>query len=154
MEKKIVDEVDDDLLQILQEDGRISFAELGRKLNLSRSAVRERVRSLQSQGVIERFTIVTNPYKLGMEMSTFFEIDVEPRHLTGVAKTLSEEEYVESVNQMSGPTTLHVHALLKNKQHFERFLSESIYTLRGIINVRSYILIRSFKSKSGGYRIC
>jgi DNA-binding Lrp family transcriptional regulator len=105
-------------------------------------------------GIIEKFTIVINPYKMGFEMSAFFEIDVEPRHLQTIAKTLAEQKYVQSVNQMSGPSTLHVHAILKNKEHLEKFLSEHIYSLNGIMSVRSYILIRGFKSKSGGLRIC
>jgi DNA-binding Lrp family transcriptional regulator len=149
-----LDDIDIKILNILQDDAKISYAELGRKLNMSRSAVRERVNILIEKGIIEKFTIVINPYKLGLEMSAFFEIDVEPRHLQTVAKTLAEEKYVQSVNQMSGPSTLHVHAILKNKEHLERFLSETIYSLNGITSVRSYILIRGFKSKSGGLRIC
>ncbi|HHW02320.1 MAG TPA: Lrp/AsnC family transcriptional regulator [Thermoanaerobacterales bacterium] len=149
-----IDDIDMKILSLLQDDGKISYAELGRKLNMSRSAVRERVNILIEKGIIEKFTIVINPYKMGLEMSAFFEIDVEPRHLQTVAKTLAEEKYVQSVNQMSGPSTLHVHAILKNKEHLERFLSETIYSLNGITSVRSYILIRGFKSKSGGLRIC
>ncbi|RKL62861.1 Lrp/AsnC family transcriptional regulator [Thermoanaerobacteraceae bacterium SP2] len=149
-----LDDIDIKILNILQDDAKISYAEMGRKLNMSRSAVRERVNILIEKGIIEKFTIVINPYKLGLEMSAFFEIDVEPRHLQTVAKTLAEEKYVQSVNQMSGPSTLHVHAILKNKEHLERFLSETIYSLNGITSVRSYILIRGFKSKSGGLRIC
>jgi len=149
-----LDNLDTKLLGILQEEGRISYADLGRKLNLSRSAVRERVNTLVENGVIEKFTIVVNPYKLGLEMSAFFEIDVEPRYLQQVAMVLAEEEQVQSVNQMSGPSTLHVHAILKNKEHLEKFLSQKIYSLTGITSVRSYILIRGFKTKSGGLRIC
>lgn len=149
-----LDDIDMKILNLLQDDGKISYAELGRKLNMSRSAVRERVNILIERGIIEKFTIVINPYKLGLEMSAFFEIDVEPRHLQTVAKTLAEQKYVQSVNQMSGPSTLHVHAILKNKEHLEKFLSETIYSLNGITSVRSYILIRGFKSKSGGLRIC
>ncbi|MDN5302142.1 MAG: Lrp/AsnC family transcriptional regulator, leucine-responsive regulatory protein, partial [Thermoanaerobacteraceae bacterium] len=105
-----IDDIDMKILSLLQDDGKISYAELGRKLNMSRSAVRERVNILIEKGIIEKFTIVINPYKMGLEMSAFFEIDVEPRHLQTVAKTLAEEKYVQSVNQMSGPSTLHVHA--------------------------------------------
>jgi len=148
------DDIDVKILDVLQEDSKISFAELGRKLNMSRSAVRERVNALMKKGIIEKFTIVINPYKMGMEMSAFFEIDVEPRYLHDVAKRLAEEKHVQSVNQMSGPSTLHVHAILNNKEHLERFLSEKIYSLSGITSVRSYILIRGFKTKSGGLRIC
>lgn len=149
-----IDRIDQQILNILQDEGRISYADLGRRINLSRSAVRERVNLLIKKGIIEKFTLMINPYRLGYEMSTFFEIDVEPRYLQSVAKTLAGLTFVQSVNQMSGPSTLHVHAILKNKEHLEKFLSEKIYALNGITNVRSYMLIRAFKSKSGGLRIC
>ncbi len=149
-----MDKLDEQILSILIEDGRISYADLGRKINLSRSAVRGRVNALIDKGIIDRFTVVTNPYKMGFDMSVFFEIDVEPRFLQTIAPSLAKQKYVESVNQMSGPSTLHVHAVLKNKDHLEKFLTDTIYSLKGIISVRSYILIRGFKSKMGGFRIC
>jgi len=154
MEVFKLDQIDERILNILKEDSRISYADIGRKINLSRSAVRQRINALLETGIIEKFTVVINPYKLGLEMSAFFEIDVEPRYLQSVAKTLAEISYVQSVNQMSGPSTLHAHAILANKEHLEKFLSETIYSLNGITSVRSYILIRAFKSKIGGFRIC
>ncbi len=153
MNNTVLDEIDLKILAILQENGKSSYAEIGRSLNLSRSGVRERVKKLEKQGIIEKYTIVINPYKMGLEFSVFIELDVEPRFLLKVASELSEEKNVESVNQMTGPSSLHIHAIFKNKRHFENFLVDIVFALDGIINVRSYILIRSFKSKTGGYKI-
>lgn len=148
-----LDAIDIRLLNLLAEDSRTSYADLGRALNLTRGAVRDRVRALVERGIIERFTIVVNPKKVGRSISAFFEIDVEPMHLTEVAAKLATNPYVQSVNQMTGPSTIHVHAALRDGTDLERFLRESVYSLNSIIMVRSYILLRSFKGKMGGLRI-
>ncbi len=148
-----LDSVDVRLLELLAENSRTSYADLGRALNLTRGAVRDRVRALVERRVIERFTVVVDPKKVGRSVSAFFEIDVEPRHLTAVAAKLATNPDVQSVNQMTGPSTLHVHAALKDGTDLERFLRESVYSLNGITMVRSYILLRSFKAKMGGLRI-
>ena len=64
------DQVDLDILQALQEDGRISNAEISRRLNLAPSAVLERMRRLERSGVIERFEVRLSPRKLGDRKST------------------------------------------------------------------------------------
>ncbi len=148
-----LDEYDQEIINLLIEDGRMSYADLGRRVNLSRAAVRERVRALQERGVIERFTLVVNPKKVGRSISAFFEIDVEPKTLADVAHTLAKNVNVLSVNQMTGPSTLHVHAALADSGHLQEFLQSAIYSIQGITHVRTYILLHSFKPNQSGLRI-
>ena len=138
------------LVELLIKDSRMSYAELGRRLNLSRSAVRDLVRSLMKRGIIESFSAVVNPKALGWNLSVFFEVDVEPKELQNVAAQLVKMENVLSVNQMSGPSTLHVHVIVRDSNHLESFLSKQIYTLPGATGIRTYILLKSFKSKTRG----
>ena len=52
----ILDEADYRILDILQKDGRITFSDLADQVNLSRSAVRERIKNMQDSGIIRGFT--------------------------------------------------------------------------------------------------
>lgn len=148
-----IDVLDQKILNILCEDGRMSYAEIGRILNLSRVSVRERVNRLVETGVIERFSIIINPTKVGLNLSVFFEIAVHPNQLQNVAKSLAANKFVLSVNQMTGPSTLHVHASLRDNNHLKSFMMDSIYNLPGINSVNSYVLLHGFKSKRGGIKI-
>jgi len=148
-----LDDLDLRILDMLTQDSRASCAAIGRKLHLSRSAVRRRIQKLVANGVIENFTITINPYRMGREISAFFEIEVEPRRLQEVARRLAENPDILSVNQMTGPSTLHAHAALRDRTHLERFLAEHLYSLPGVVSVRSFILIRAFKTKRGGILI-
>ncbi|WP_373886036.1 Lrp/AsnC family transcriptional regulator [Cytobacillus gottheilii] len=144
-----MDKVDREILQLLTDNGRLSYVDIGKKLGLSRVAVRERVNRLVENGVIEQFTVVINSSKAGKEVSAFFEIDCEPSSLVKVAEALAENPNVASCYQMTGPSTLHTHVLVDNFDALERFINEELYALEGITRVESNILLRRFKSRRG-----
>ena len=61
-----LDDVDWHLLELLQEDGRLSYSELGRRVSLSGSAVTDRVRRLEERGVITGYRATVDTGKLGL----------------------------------------------------------------------------------------
>ncbi len=147
----MVDELDMKLIKNLAEDSRISYAELGRKYNLSRVCIRERINNLYEKGVIERFTIVVNPEKLGKRLSVFFDIEVKSNSLYQVAKKLTEEEPVINVYMMTGSPTLYVNALLENDKDLECFLRDKLYSNEEIIRVHTNIMLKKFKRLNMGF---
>lgn len=112
-----MDKVDREILQLLTDNGK--------KLGLSRVAVRERVNRLVENGVIEQFTAVINSSKAGKEVSAFFEIDCEPSSLVKIAEALAENPNVASCYQMTGPSTLHTHVLVDNFEVLEHLLMKN-----------------------------
>ncbi|UFJ40603.1 Lrp/AsnC family transcriptional regulator [Brevibacillus humidisoli] len=144
-----LDDIDRKLLELLSEDGRASYVDLGAKLNLSRVAVRERINNLKEAGVIEKFSVVINSEKVGKKVSAFFEVDVEPAHLVEVAITLANNPRVASIYQMTGPSTLHTHVLVEDFSMLEHFINNELYALKGIVRVESHVLLRRFKSRTG-----
>ncbi|CAH0117813.1 hypothetical protein PAE9249_00274 [Paenibacillus sp. CECT 9249] len=148
MRFKQLDEKDGLILEHLLDNGRISHAELGRFVNLTRAAVRERVNSLIEQGIIDKFTVIVNPLKAGKSMSVYLNIEVQWGLLETVADTLLADEEITSVYQMSGGPHLHVHALMDDQEHVERYLRK-LQTIKGITNVHSEFLIRRFKEREG-----
>ncbi|MBP2649923.1 MAG: transcriptional regulator, AsnC family [Firmicutes bacterium] len=147
MQLKNVDEVDTKILKYLSENGRLSNADLGRLVNLTRAAVRERIHQLVARGIIERFTVVINPLKAGKLLSIYFDIEVEWSKLDAVANELLEADEITNVYQMSGRPHLHVHALLDDQAHAERYIHK-LQAINGIINVHSEFLITRYKERS------
>jgi len=144
-----IDETDRQILQLLSENGRMSYVDIGKVLNLSRVAIRERVNQLIENGVIEKFSVVINSEKIGMSVSAFFEVDCEPSTLVSVAESLANNPRVASCYQMTGPSTLHMHVLVEDFSALEKFINEELYSLEGITRVESHILLRRFKSRTG-----
>ncbi|WP_100010316.1 Lrp/AsnC family transcriptional regulator [Lentibacillus sediminis] len=143
------DEIDKKLLEVLSDDGRISYVELAEKVGLSRVAVKDRIQSLKEKGIIEKFSVVINSEKAGKKVSAFFEVDVEPKQLQEVAQNLADNPNVASIYQMTGPSTLHMHVLVEDFQMLEVFINNELYAVEGITRVESSVILKRFKSRNG-----
>ena len=141
-----LDKIDRQILKYLSENGRLSNAELGRLLNLTRAAVRERVNQLVEHGIIERFTIVVNPLKAGKMLSVYFNVDVEWSKINLVAEQLLKTEEITNIYQMSGQPHLHIHALFDDQEHANCYI-QKLKLIDGITSVTSEILITRYKER-------
>ncbi|WP_339178539.1 chromate efflux transcriptional regulator ChrS [Bacillus sp. FSL R5-0560] len=145
----VLDEIDKQILTILHEEGRISYTDLGKRIELSRVAVQSRINQLIEAGVIEKFTAVINPAKIGIHVSVFFNVEVEPQFLEEVALKLEEEPAVTSLYHMTGPSKLHMHGIFADDQEMEEFLTKRLYPLQGVVSVDCQMLIKRYKSRMG-----
>ena len=59
-----LDELDQKIIQLLIENARISYSDIGEKIGISRVAVKARIQSLEKKGVIEEYTTIINPQKI------------------------------------------------------------------------------------------
>ena len=72
----MIDAMDRRILVALEENARIAFTDLGRKVGLSSAAVAERVRRLEETGVIIGYRAVVNPEKIGFPVSAYVKVKV------------------------------------------------------------------------------
>ncbi|GAA3892936.1 Lrp/AsnC family transcriptional regulator [Saccharothrix violaceirubra] len=85
-QRPTIDATDDLILQLLQQDGRMSTADLARAINMSASSTADRVRRLTDQGVIQGYRAVVDPAALGYPLTAFIRV----RLTTGVANPFRE----------------------------------------------------------------
>jgi Lrp/AsnC family transcriptional regulator, leucine-responsive regulatory protein len=77
MKEAPIDAIDRKILQRLVADGRVSFAELGRLVNLSTPAVHHRVRKLEGEGVITGYGARVDPGAIGLGLSGIVAVETE-----------------------------------------------------------------------------
>lgn len=77
----MINEKDKKILKELLKNGRISFADLGRKVHMTRQSVYSRIKSLQHRGIIRKFTINVDKRKLGLNIIAYVLIDTEHKIL-------------------------------------------------------------------------
>lgn len=70
----VLEPLDARIVRLLAEDGRLSFAELGRRTGLSTSAAHQRVRRLEERGVLTGYAARIDPAKLGLDITAFVSI--------------------------------------------------------------------------------
>jgi len=94
-----VDSLDREILDILRRDARTPYTEIAGQLDVSEGTVRNRVENLQSEGVIERFTVATSTgnVKAMVEIDVAVDVDTE-----AVADRMADWEEVDFVWMVSG----------------------------------------------------
>ena len=89
-----LDELDQKIVQLLIENARMSYSEIGQQVGISRVAVKTRILSLEKRGVIEEYTAIINPQKMNGAVSCYFEIETSPETFAQVTEILSSHETV------------------------------------------------------------
>lgn len=145
--------IDTKILSQLIKDGRASYAEIARSLGISRAHVRERVQKLIDEGVIEQFTAVVNPEKLGKAISAFFDVKVAPQQIQQVAHNLSAQTEVVSLYIMNDMQSLHIHTLTEDQSLLEQFSANHLFGVEGVLSVDCKTLMNRLKNRRGGPRL-
>ncbi|MBW1597357.1 Lrp/AsnC family transcriptional regulator [Streptomyces sp. JJ38] len=115
-----LDDTDLRILEALQRDGRASFAELARAVNMSASAVTERVRRLEERGAISGYSAVVDPEALGLDIMAFVRLayptgNYKPFHdLVAVTPEIVEAHHV------TGEDCFVLKVLAASMRHLER----------------------------------
>lgn len=120
----MVDAIDMQLLGFLKENSRLSFADLGRKINLSPSAVRERVQKMEDTGVIKKYEIQLDNRKLGYELEAFILLKVFPGLLKDVLKKIKDFPEIKEAHRITGNQNLHLRVILKNQIDLQNLLDK------------------------------
>lgn len=95
-----MDAIDAKILAILQQNARISISQLGRMINMTQPAVRERVKRLEEQGVIRSYRAILNEEKLGKQVTAF--VLVQANSCDQLIQFCEEAPEVIEMYQLSG----------------------------------------------------
>ena len=144
-----LDEIDKKLVELLIQNARMSYSDLGAAVGLSRVAAKARVRALEERGVIEEYTTIINPQKISGAVSCYFEIEVAPAVFRTVVDTLRESDTVTQIYQVSGRNKLHVHAVAAGQEELEAFLDGTIHRLPGVTGLSCNIILSRIKDIKG-----
>ena len=106
-----LDELDQKIIQLLIENARISYSDIGKETGISRVAVKARIQALEKKGVIEEYTTIINPQKISGAVSCYFEIETKPDSLSQVTDILYKNDTVTQIYRVTGRDKLHVHAV-------------------------------------------
>jgi Lrp/AsnC family transcriptional regulator, leucine-responsive regulatory protein len=115
----LLDDVNVRLLEELQADARTSLAELGRRVGLSSPAVAERLRRLESEGVITGYRAEVDPRRLGYGLGVAIRIRPAPRQLADVARVARETPEVVECHRVTGDDCYLMTAWVRDVEHLE-----------------------------------
>ncbi len=121
-----LDAIDHTIISELSTDGRLSFAELGRRTNLSSPAVTERVKRLEQAGVITGYRAEVDPRALGYQLTAIVRVKPAVRQLAKIAELAAEIPQIEECLRITGEDCfyikLHLGAIEELPEVLDRFL--------------------------------
>jgi len=143
-----LDETDRKILLILQNDSRKSYAELAKRLNLSETAVRNRVRNLTKKGIIRKFTALLDAEKIGIATTAIICINIGGEVGPVAASKLVNFEEVTRIYTVTGEFDLILHVLCRDIKHLEQVV-EKIRALEFTDATRTFVVLNKIKEEIG-----
>ena len=144
-----LDELDQKIIQLLIENARIAYSDIGKETGISRVAVKARIQALEKKGVIEEYTTIINPQKISGAVSCYFEIETKPDSLSQVTDILYKNDTVTQIYRVTGRDKLHVHAVASSSDEMEHFLHNVIDALPGVISCSCNTILSRIKDIKG-----
>ena len=136
------DKIDDKIIGFLRDDARESFVEIGKKLKLSESAVRRRVKNLVDSGVIEKFTV-----EMGESNTTSAIVLISVDSATDTSKVsakLTKLEAVKTVYEITGQYDISVIIRAGNIAEINICIDD-LRKIQGVIDTNTVIILRTIR---------
>ena len=135
-----LDATDLQILNLLQQDGRMTIKELSNQLNLSTTPIFERIKKLEKSGVIDRYMAVLNPDKLGKKLTAFAHISIKDHSKELVEKfveqVISFSEVLEC-HYVTGAADFMIKVLVEDIETYNHFVLEKLSAVSNIGKVES-----------------
>ena len=128
------------IIEQLQQDGRRSYAAIGKVVGLSEAAVRQRVQRLIDNNVMQ-VVAVTDPLELGFARQAMVGIRVNGQ-LEPVADALAEMPEVDYVVITAGSYDLLVELVCESDDHLLSLISGQIRTIEGVVSTETFMYLR------------
>lgn len=119
---RLLDEIGLRILDELQRDARLSYAELGRRVHLSTPAVAERVRRMEEAGIITGYHAAVNPAALGLPIRAVIRVRASMRSYEQVRNAVIDFPEVVEAHHLTGADDLLLTVLVCSVDHLESVL--------------------------------
>lgn len=144
-----LDDQDRRLLALVQENSRLSYAELGARVGLSASAVHDRLRKLLAQDVIRGFGARLDPGALGLGLCAFVQVLLErPEHDAPFVAAMAELPEVQECHHVTGDYAYLLKVRTHGTKSLERLIAGSIKSLPGVVRTLTLVALSTPKENA------
>ena len=135
---------DFELIKLLMKNSRTPYVKLGELLGVSETAIRKRIRKLEEDGVIRRYTIEVDPKKLGFKVNALIGLDTVSERFIAVIEELKAMEEVLGLYSASGDHMILLECWFKDSDELARFVKR-LESIRGVTRVCPAIILEKLK---------
>lgn len=146
--EKSFDKTDLAILRILLQDARRTLQEIGAEVGLSPTSCWSRIKRLQDEGVIKRYTVEVDPARLGYQDTVIVQLTLESHTedtLYAFGQVLATIPEILEAYLVSGDYDYYIRIAVRDTRDYERLLREKLYKIPGIRHSKSHFVLRVLK---------
>lgn len=146
--EKSFDKTDLAILRILLQDARRTLQEIGAEVGLSPTSCWSRIKRLQDEGVIKRYTVEVDPASLGYQDTVIVQLTLESHTedtLYAFGQVLATIPEILEAYLVSGDYDYYIRIAVRDTRDYERLLREKLYKIPGIRHSKSHFVLRVLK---------
>ena len=142
-----LDPIDIKILELLQEDARQTYTELGKRLGIAHSTVYDRIKRMESYGIIKKYTALVDAEKAGAKSVTaIMTIYTDPKESEKVAEKLCKiPQILEVYTSLSEELQVIAKVMAENQENLHEFIATTVAPLPGVLRIRTSIITKKFK---------
>jgi Lrp/AsnC family transcriptional regulator for asnA, asnC and gidA len=132
------------MVELLQQDGRLTVAQLARSLGVTDVTARRKLKRLLGDGII-RVVATVDPFDVGYETPVIIGLKVQRGELDTVAEQLSALPQVRYVGASTGRVDLIIEVVIRTNQDLADFLMNELAQIEGITDSETNLIVRIYK---------
>ena len=143
-----LDRFDRAILRVLGDQGRLSIADLSRRIGLSKSHTQALLKRLEQAGIITGYRALVNPVRLGLELVTFVEArltDTREAALSAVNDAVTAIGEIEEAHMIAGNFDYLLKIRTGSMSDYRAVLAEKISTLPHVAGTSTYVAMQAVK---------
>ena len=149
MVQPLLDDRDRRILNLVQRDAKLPQAEIARRVGLSAAAVNERLKKLESAGVIRRFAALVDARAVGVPITACVEVVIEqPRLEPGFIDRVLKMDEVQECHHVTGEFSLLLKVRVADMAALQKLLIEEINAHEGVRQTRTVMALSTLKEES------
>jgi Lrp/AsnC family leucine-responsive transcriptional regulator len=146
-----LDQIDRKILDILQEHGRITNAQLAKEAGISPPPMLDRVRKLEKNGYIRKYVALVDPRKLNRGTMAFVEIALSLHRQDAIQEFVEEIQKIPEVLEcyhLTGETDYLLKIAIKDMDAYEQFLLQKLTRFSGISKIKTSFILNTLKQET------
>ena len=121
-----IDTLNSKILKCLQQNARLSNAEIGRQVGISSPAVSERIKKMEDMGIIEGYKAIVSPFEIGYQLKAIITLRAFMGKLKPFLDKVKTYDEVTNCYRITGDENIVMEVVLKNHKHLETFIDQLI----------------------------
>jgi DNA-binding Lrp family transcriptional regulator len=145
-----LDALDNKIIDVLKENARATFSEIGERVGLSRVAVKNRIEIMEQSGIIQGYKAIVNPTKVPQGIAFIIDVEAMPEMYQEVVEVLARDKFLRQVYSTTGESRLHAIGFAPNVTTLESHVNYLFKNTKGIRRLSWNLLLTTIKDVDGG----